>query len=71
MLSPPSMTPDWGETTSDPENQTNYPALTTVFYAFLLYISKFQFDLETMDEEPLLGYATANSHLLFLFYLFA
>ena len=30
------------------------------------YISKFQFDLETVDEEPLCGYAMANSYL-FLF----
>ena len=33
-------------------------------------ISKFQFDLETADEEPLHGYATANSHLLYSFSFF-
>ena len=27
------------------------------------YISKIQFDLETVDEEPLCGYATLNSYL--------
>ena len=30
-------------------------------------ISKFQFDLETVDEEPLHGYATANSHLVIIY----
>ena len=28
-------------------------------------ISKFQFDLESVDEKPLRGYTTANSHLLY------
>ena len=32
-------------------------------------ISKIQFDLEAVEEEPLHGYATANSHI-FYFYLF-
>ena len=32
-------------------------------------ISEIQFDLETVEEEPLHGYATANSHI-FYFYLF-
>ena len=27
------------------------------------YISKIQFDLETVDEEPLCGYATLNNYL--------
>ena len=32
-------------------------------------ISKFQFDLDTVDEEPPCGCATANSHLFyFIFY---
>ena len=31
-------------------------------------ISKFQFDLETVDEEPPCGYTTTNSHFI-LFYL--
>ena len=31
--------------------------------------SKFQFDTESVDEEPLCGCATANSYLFYLFYL--
>lgn len=31
-------------------------------------ISKFQFDLETVDKESLRGFATANSHLLHYYY---
>ena len=31
-------------------------------------ISKFQFELDTVDEEPPCECATANFHLLFLFY---
>ena len=31
-------------------------------------ISKFQFDLDTEDEEPPCGCATADSHLFILFY---
>ena len=33
-------------------------------------ISKFQFDLESVDEKQLHGYATANSHLLLLIKIF-
>ena len=33
-------------------------------------ISKFQFELETVDEEPHRGYAAANSHYLLFIYLF-
>ena len=33
-------------------------------------ISKFQFDLETVNEEPLRRYASANSHLIFIYYLY-
>ena len=36
-----------------------------------LQLSEFQFDLETVDEEPLLGYATANFHLSVFIYLFS
>ena len=28
-----------------------------------------QFDLETVCKEPLCGYATANSHLLFIYFM--
>ena len=31
-------------------------------------ISKFQFDLETVDKESLRGFATANSHLSYYYY---
>ena len=31
--------------------------------------SKFLFNLDTVDEEPLCGNATANSHSRFIFYL--
>ena len=31
---------------------------------------KFQFDLKTVDEEPLEEYATANSYYLIFIYLF-
>ena len=34
-------------------------------------ISKFQFDLDTVDEEPPFGCATVNSHLFFIFIYFS
>ena len=33
-------------------------------------ISKFQFNLKIADEEPLLGYATANSYLFIYLFIF-
>ena len=33
-------------------------------------ISKFQFDLETMDEEPLRGYATAIFYLIYFYFIY-
>ena len=41
-----------------------------VYFSAKINISKFRFDQETVDEEPLPGYATANSQLFIYLFIY-